>query len=196
MSTKVTVKKRSPSYKSGAQRRKLARAKLAKSSFGAGAQPKVPHPGGNGMKQPQRMRMDLIAKLPKRLPSPGELDSIDGIQREWQRVHRLHWRKQITDSEYSGLMYGLQTGTGITKIRDELARVKEELAHARAVEAARLAYMNPPDLSQLTDDEMLQLETLLAKAQPAGARERITFDAAATNWRGTMVAADDDEATE
>jgi hypothetical protein len=140
--------------------------------------------------------MDLIGKLPKTPPPPGELDTVDDLQREWQRVHRIHWRKQITDSEYSGLMYGLQTGTGITKIRDELARVKEDLAHARAVEAARLAYMNPPDLSQLSDDELAQLEALLAKAQPAGARERITFDAAATSWRGTMAADDDEEAAE
>ncbi len=78
---------------------------------------------------------ELLAKLPASA-QPGPLDTVEDLQREWQRVHRAYWRKQITPDEYSGSMYGLQTGTMITRTRDELCNAREQLAqHDRIADA-------------------------------------------------------------
>ena len=68
-----------------------------------------------------------MAHLPP-LPEPGELATVADLQTEWQRIHRGRNRRQLTPEEYTNLMYGLQSGLAITRARDELKQMREELA--------------------------------------------------------------------
>jgi hypothetical protein len=110
--------------------------------------------------KPQRVRQDLIETLPKRMRGPGPLDTVDELQKEWQRIHREFFRGRIEDKEYSTLQYGMQTGTAITRIRDELKHAREELQHLADLKAqlkliqngqASLDYMPATDPDPIDD---------------------------------------------
>jgi hypothetical protein len=74
-----------------------------------------------------KVSAEILNRLPKRVAQPGSLDTMHDVQLEWQRVHRLYWRGQLPRDEFSAALYSLQTGTQITRARDELANAREEL---------------------------------------------------------------------
>jgi hypothetical protein len=76
---------------------------------------------------------ELLASLPK-MRGPGKLNTVADLQVEWARTHRAFWRRQISQDAYSATMYGLQTGTMITRTRDELAHAREELERLAGIE--------------------------------------------------------------
>jgi hypothetical protein len=124
-----------------------------KSPLAASAKVVTPRLTPRGVrKRPQRIRQELLEKLPQRLAGPGDLNTVDDLQREWQRIHRAHWRDQLSDSEYSTLQYGMQTGVAITRIRDELAHAREELKHLEALRAKLEALQDQPGGLGLTFD--------------------------------------------
>ncbi len=61
----------------------------------------------------------LLRKLPP-LPPPGALDTLDDVQREWQRIHRGRARGQMGDDEFRSLAYSLQVGGAVTRMAEEL----------------------------------------------------------------------------
>ena len=76
---------------------------------------------------------ELLAKVPP-LPEAGPLDTMDDLQSEWQRLHRGRDRHQIDTEKYRDLVYSLQVGTPITRVREELRelrRLQELLAAAQ-----------------------------------------------------------------
>jgi hypothetical protein len=79
-------------------------------------------------KTPQNISAELLDAMPRKVDQPGDLDSIADLQREWQRLHRFYWRNRLPREQFSASLYSLQTGTQITRMRDELAHAKEELA--------------------------------------------------------------------
>lgn len=68
---------------------------------------------------------ELLAKVPP-LPAAGELETMDDLQREWQRLHRGRDRNQIDSEKFRDLSYSMQVGTPITRGRNDL-RVAVEL---------------------------------------------------------------------
>ena len=87
----------------------------------------------------------FLHKLPP-LPPPGSLDTLEDVQREWQRLHRGRARGQIGDDEFRSLCYSLQTGGSITRMAEEL---RVATAIVRQLEALKpggsITYQ--PDLS-------------------------------------------------
>ena len=61
----------------------------------------------------------VLRSLPP-LPPPGALDTLDDVQREWQRLHRGRARGQVGDEEFRSLAYSLQVGGALTRMREEI----------------------------------------------------------------------------
>jgi len=62
----------------------------------------------------------FLKKIPP-LPPPGSLDTLEDVQREWQRLHRGRARGQMGDDEFRSLAYSLQVGGALTRMREEIA---------------------------------------------------------------------------
>ncbi len=107
------------------------------------------------VKNRPRISAQLLSKMTATAKQPAELNTIMDLQREWQRVHRLYWRKQIGPDEYSTAMYGLQIGVAVTRISAELE-----------VPVMRTPNPHSLDLSKLDDEELRWLERIVLRAGP------------------------------
>ena len=69
--------------------------------------------------KPPQIDAVVLRRLPP-LPPPGALDTLEDVQREWQRLHRGRARGQVGDEEFRSLAYSLQVGGALTRMREEI----------------------------------------------------------------------------
>jgi hypothetical protein len=72
---------------------------------------------------------------------------MDDLQREWQRLHRGRDRNQVDTDKYRDLVYSLQVGTPITRVREELRELRrlQELVEAAQGDSSGLPALTYSD---------------------------------------------------
>ena len=99
----------------------------------------------------------LLRKLPP-LPPPGSLDTLEDVQREWQRIHRGKARGQIGDDEFRSLAYSLQVGGAITRMAEELKVATEVVRQLEQIKVGgTITYQ--PEVDAVPVAELLPAES-------------------------------------
>ena len=100
----------------------------------------------------------LLRKLPP-LPAPGALDTLEDVQREWQRIHRGKARGQIGDDEFRSLAYSLQVGGAITRMAEELKVATEVVRQLEQIKVGgTITYQ--PEADPVPGGELLPAEPM------------------------------------